>query len=486
MSRLSRRRSPRRPSSTPTATSRAGSTTRPAPSRPPGPSPGWSSSSARSTPARRPSADRNKFIRCVTVKEQHAELVKHEVQVIWSDYFKPEHLEANPDLHTKVWNILKLAGKNKQIDRRRGGRPARGRGQGVRRHLLVDQEVAAGPGPSVAGDPRRRTAALDVARRLPGGRSATSPGAPAGRGGSSSPRIRCARRSSPATGCSSIRRSGVWPRRGTIVVVREPGSDLLAIKRVAARPGDVIRTTDGPIRLSPTQAWLLGDDRAVSLDSRALRPGRARPARRPGLVPLRPARAGGRARADGCRLSLADPTTRSGPERLGTFSTPRPLGYRRAAGAPDPRPTGHGSGSTDRNGDARPPGPVAHGSCCSRRSSERSRSAAGHPPRAGLPLRRDGRARARHLDPDPEPEPVADAHDRADSDAHRPSRPTRSSARPAGSSFPTSRTRSPCRRAGSGSGSTRSRSATSPACSPPTRTSVGSCRATSSRSPRSG
>jgi nickel superoxide dismutase len=59
-------------------------------------------------------ADRNTFVRCVTVKEQHAELVKHEVQVIWSDYFKPEHLTANPDLHTKVWNILKLAGKNKQ------------------------------------------------------------------------------------------------------------------------------------------------------------------------------------------------------------------------------------------------------------------------------------------------------------------------------------------------------------------------------------
>ena len=59
-------------------------------------------------------ADRNKFARCVAVKEQHAEIVKHEVQVIWSDYFKPEHLEANPDLHTKVWNLLKLAGKNKQ------------------------------------------------------------------------------------------------------------------------------------------------------------------------------------------------------------------------------------------------------------------------------------------------------------------------------------------------------------------------------------
>ncbi len=59
-------------------------------------------------------ADRNKLVRCVTVKEQHAELVKREVQVIWSDYFKPEHLAANPDLHTTVWNILKLAGKNKQ------------------------------------------------------------------------------------------------------------------------------------------------------------------------------------------------------------------------------------------------------------------------------------------------------------------------------------------------------------------------------------
>jgi nickel superoxide dismutase len=59
-------------------------------------------------------AARNKFSRCVAVKEQHAEKVKREVQVIWSDYFKPEHLEKVPDLHSKVWNLLKLAGKNKQ------------------------------------------------------------------------------------------------------------------------------------------------------------------------------------------------------------------------------------------------------------------------------------------------------------------------------------------------------------------------------------
>ena len=59
-------------------------------------------------------ADHHKFVRCVTVKEQHAEIVKHEVQVIWSDYFKPEHLERYPDLHDRTWKILKLASKNKQ------------------------------------------------------------------------------------------------------------------------------------------------------------------------------------------------------------------------------------------------------------------------------------------------------------------------------------------------------------------------------------
>ena len=59
-------------------------------------------------------ATRNKLVRCITVKEEHAEKVKHEVQVIWSDYFKPEHLAKFPDLHDQVWKLLKLASKNKQ------------------------------------------------------------------------------------------------------------------------------------------------------------------------------------------------------------------------------------------------------------------------------------------------------------------------------------------------------------------------------------
>ncbi len=50
-----------------------------------------------------------------------------------------------------------------------------------------------------------------------------------------------------------------WPRRGSIVVVTEPGSDLLVVKRVAGRPGDEIATELGPYRLADGEAWLVGD-----------------------------------------------------------------------------------------------------------------------------------------------------------------------------------------------------------------------------------
>ena len=56
----------------------------------------------------------NTFGRYIAVKEQHAELVKHEIDILWHDYFKPEHLEKYPDLHTAVWDATKLASTNKQ------------------------------------------------------------------------------------------------------------------------------------------------------------------------------------------------------------------------------------------------------------------------------------------------------------------------------------------------------------------------------------
>ncbi|HUC38740.1 MAG TPA: superoxide dismutase, Ni [Candidatus Acidoferrum sp.] len=57
---------------------------------------------------------RNKMIRYTAVKEQHAEICKHEVRVLWADYFKPEHATAHPELHGLVWDTLKSASKAKQ------------------------------------------------------------------------------------------------------------------------------------------------------------------------------------------------------------------------------------------------------------------------------------------------------------------------------------------------------------------------------------
>ena len=44
----------------------------------------------------------------------HAELCKRELNILSNDYFKPEHLEAHPDLPSKIWGAAKLASANKQ------------------------------------------------------------------------------------------------------------------------------------------------------------------------------------------------------------------------------------------------------------------------------------------------------------------------------------------------------------------------------------
>ena len=58
--------------------------------------------------------DRNTFVRMVKVKEEHAQLCKSEVLILWTDYFKPEHLEKFPDLHDLVWKTTKLCSDNKR------------------------------------------------------------------------------------------------------------------------------------------------------------------------------------------------------------------------------------------------------------------------------------------------------------------------------------------------------------------------------------
>ena len=49
--------------------------------------------------------------RCIVIKEKQAELVKHHLDVLWHDYFKPEHLKSHPDLHETFWAATKQASK---------------------------------------------------------------------------------------------------------------------------------------------------------------------------------------------------------------------------------------------------------------------------------------------------------------------------------------------------------------------------------------
>jgi nickel superoxide dismutase len=45
--------------------------------------------------------------RAIAIKEKQADLVKHHLDTLWHDYFKPEHLEAVPNLHELFWNSTK-------------------------------------------------------------------------------------------------------------------------------------------------------------------------------------------------------------------------------------------------------------------------------------------------------------------------------------------------------------------------------------------
>jgi nickel superoxide dismutase len=53
-------------------------------------------------------ATQNTLSRYISIKEEQAHLAKTELLVLWTDYFKPEHLAAHPDLHDVFWKAAKL------------------------------------------------------------------------------------------------------------------------------------------------------------------------------------------------------------------------------------------------------------------------------------------------------------------------------------------------------------------------------------------
>lgn len=55
-----------------------------------------------------------KMGRYISVKEEHGELVKHEVRIIWGDFLKPDHEAANPGLTDLVWTIMRDGSAGRQ------------------------------------------------------------------------------------------------------------------------------------------------------------------------------------------------------------------------------------------------------------------------------------------------------------------------------------------------------------------------------------
>ena len=50
----------------------------------------------------------NTFSRFVAIKEDQAKETKKELLILWTDYFKPDHLATFPDLHDTFWKAAKL------------------------------------------------------------------------------------------------------------------------------------------------------------------------------------------------------------------------------------------------------------------------------------------------------------------------------------------------------------------------------------------
>jgi nickel superoxide dismutase len=60
----------------------------------------------------------NSMARYVAVKEEHAELAKHEIRVIWGDFIQEAHIEKYPQIPGLVYKIMQLGSKARQkVDR---------------------------------------------------------------------------------------------------------------------------------------------------------------------------------------------------------------------------------------------------------------------------------------------------------------------------------------------------------------------------------
>ena len=140
--------------------------------------------------------------RAIAIKEERAELVKHHLDVLWHDYFKPEHLEKVPNLHELFWNATKqvtkvkastdLADAKKLLD-------------------MIDE--------------------IDAAWKATGGEEKTRVARPAQLIATPLTSSRRAARSAPASGCAA--RGGSPSREASMRPAIEPGDWLLVDPTIA-------------------------------------------------------------------------------------------------------------------------------------------------------------------------------------------------------------------------------------------------------------
>jgi nickel superoxide dismutase len=62
------------------------------------------------------SSDADFKVRATIIKEERCDMVKHHLWVLWTDYFKAEHLKQYPNLHDLFWKATKSAGDAKKTN----------------------------------------------------------------------------------------------------------------------------------------------------------------------------------------------------------------------------------------------------------------------------------------------------------------------------------------------------------------------------------
>ena len=62
------------------------------------------------------SSDADFKVRSTFIKEERCEMVKHHLWVLWTDYFKVDHLQQYPNLHDLFWKATKTAGEAKKTN----------------------------------------------------------------------------------------------------------------------------------------------------------------------------------------------------------------------------------------------------------------------------------------------------------------------------------------------------------------------------------